>query len=278
MIDILLDTVIDTLKLIPFLFVAFLIIEFFEHKLNEKSRDVIKKSGKFGSFFGALLGLLPNCGFSAFATNLYVTRVISLGSLIAIYLSTSDEMLPLLIAEKVEFSLIFKILLIKFLTGLFFGIIIDLFIKRKNDRQDYHICCDDHCDCEHGIVKSAVIHTLKIISFIFIIVFILNTLFEYFNLESFFINNLKDSFYLSFITSLIGLLPNCGASVIITELYLKNVIGFPAMLSGLLTGSGVALLVLFKTNKNIKENFKIVSLIYVIGVFVGLLFYLLGGF
>ena len=134
-------TVLDTINLIPFLFIAFLIIEYVEHKLSNKSKKIISKSGKFGPILGSLLGLIPQCGFSVIATNLYVTKIISLGTLIAIYLSTSDEMLPILISQKAPFKIIISILCIKFIVGLIFGFIID-FIYRKNKKEKikYDIC------------------------------------------------------------------------------------------------------------------------------------------
>ena len=125
MIDIIKDTLIDGLKLIPFLFIAFLIIEFIEHKLDNKSKTIISKSGKVGPLVGGILGLFPQCGFSVMATNLYITRIITLGTLISIYLSTSDEMLPLLISHNTDISIIIKILAIKLLVGVICGFIID---------------------------------------------------------------------------------------------------------------------------------------------------------
>ena len=265
------DTVIDSLKLLPFLFIAFLIIEFTEHKLSEKSKKYIEKSGKYGPIIGAILGIFPQCGFSAIATNLYITRIISLGTLIAIYLSTSDEMLPILLAEGAEIEIILQILGIKLIIGMIAGFVIDFFIRPKETEANYHICQHEHCDCEHGILKSSIIHTLKTLLFIFIITFILNTILHYLGED--FLKNLvnENTWFTPFVTSLIGLIPNCAASVVITELYLNGVIALAPAISGLLTGTGVALLILFKSNKNLKENFKIVTLLYLIGVVSGLI-------
>lgn len=267
-------TVLDTINLIPFLFIAFLIIEYVEHKLSNKSKKIISKSGKFGPILGSLLGLIPQCGFSVIATNLYITKIISLGTLIAIYLSTSDEMLPILISQKAPFKIIISILCIKFIVGLIFGFIID-FIYRKNKKEKikYDICEEQHCGChhEHNLFKSSAIHTLKTIIFIFLASFIVNIIFEFFGEEYLSQLFLKDSFLSPFITSLIGLIPNCGSSIILTELYLSNAINFSSLISGLLTGSGVAILVLFNTNKNIKENLSILAIVYSIGVFIGII-------
>lgn len=273
MFDVFFDALVDALKLIPFLFLAFLLIEYFEHKLSNKSLNAIKNTKK-GPLFGSLLGLLPQCGFSVIATNLYVTRVITLGTLISIYLSTSDEMLPILIAKNVSFSIIGKILFFKFIVGLISGIVIDLFFCRDKNKSDYHICSDDHCDCEHNIFKSACIHTLKTFIFILVINIVLNLLFEVCGYDMISKIFMKNSFLSVFISSFIGLIPNCAASIIICELFLNDIIGFGALISGLLAGSGVAIILLFKSNNNIKDSFKILGLLYFISSFVGLIIYL----
>ncbi len=272
--DIIFDTLLDTIKLLPFLFIAFLLIEYIEHKISNKNKKVITKSKKYGPVLGSLLGALPQCGFSVMATNLYVTRIITLGTLISIYLSTSDEMLPILISEKAPFNLIAKIILIKVLLGIIYGILIDILFNKvfKNkDKENYEICDKEHCHCEEHILFSSFKHTLKIALFILITTFMLNTLFHYVGEDFLSKILLKDNIFGSFITCLIGLIPNCGASVILTELYLNNAISLSALLSGLLSSSGSALLVLFKSNKNIKENIFILSLLYLIGVFTGVI-------
>lgn len=270
--EIIIDTLIDSVKLIPFLFVAFLLVELLEHKFNKKTVSMVKKSGKYGPVIGSLLGAFPQCGFSVFATNLYTTRIISLGTLIAIYLSTSDEMLPILLSKNVEFLLILKILLIKIFIGMFCGIVLDIILKNKEKTNlDYQICNEEDCHCENGIIKSSIKHTISILIFIVIINFILNIVFYYFGNEYLSKIFLKDSIFGSFITSLIGLIPNCGASIMITELYLSNSITFGSLIGGLLTGSGVALVILFKTNKNIKENIKILLMTYFIGTISGII-------
>lgn len=271
MINIIIDTLLDTLKLIPFLFIAFLIIELLEHKITDKSKKVITKSKKYGPILGSLIGVIPQCGFSVLATNLYTTRIITLGTLIAIYLSTSDEMLPILISEKIDIKIIIGILLIKLIFGIIYGIIIDTILNKKEEKENYSICNDEHCECEKGILISSIKHTLHILTFILITTFILNILFNY--LEKDFISKLflKNTIYSPILTCLIGLIPNCGASVVLTELYINNAISFASLIGGLLTGSGTALLILFKENKNIKENIKITLLIYILGVISGII-------
>lgn len=271
--EILLDTILDSLKLIPFLFVAFLIIELIEHKLTDKNKNILIKSKKIGPILGSLLGAVPQCGFSVMATNLYVTRIITLGTLISIYLSTSDEMLIVMLSENIDISIIIKIILIKIIFGIIYGLIIDKIAinKKTKEEENYEICNDEHCNCKHGIVLSSIKHTIHITLFIFIITLILNTIFNYVGedyLSKIFLTN---TIFGTFITSLIGLIPNCASSVILTELYINNSISIGALIGGLLTSSGTSLLVLFKNNKNIKENLKIVLLLYSLGVISGII-------
>ncbi len=273
MIDVIIDTLVDALKLLPFLFVAFLIIEVVEHKIGKRSKEVIVASGKLGPVVGGLLGLFPQCGFGALATNLYITRIVSLGTLISVYLATSDEMLPIMISEHVSWELIVRILLIKLLFGIVIGFFIDLlFRKRKTSDISYEICDEEHCHCgKAGIVKASLIHTLKTISFIAFTSFCLNTILFYGGEEFLSKLLLKNSLLAPFISSLIGLIPNCAASVIVTELYLNNAIGFGTMIGGLLTGSGIGLLLLFKNNKSMKENIFVLLTIYFVGSIGGML-------
>ena len=227
------------------------------------------------------LGVVPQCGFSASATNLYAARVISLGTLIAVYLSTSDEMLPIFLSESVEINIILKILGIKFLIGVIVGFIIDFVLRLKNKNQEdekiVDLCEDEHCHChEHGIFKSALKHTLSIFIYILIITLIINVVVEFVgedNIASFIGNHTVLG---PVVSSLVGLIPNCAASVIITNLYIQGVINVASLIAGLLTGAGVGLIVLFRMNKNLKQNISIVSLIYGIGVVSGIGLQLIG--
>lgn len=268
--EVIIETLIDGFKLLPFLFITFLIIELFEHKLSKKSKKVITKSGKFGPFLGSFLGIIPQCGFSVAATNLYATRIISLGTLTSIYLSTSDEMIPILIAEQAPIELFVKIIILKFMIGFIFGFIIDLFIRKK-DEQDYKICKDEHCHCEEKIFLASIKHTLNIFIFIVVCNFVINFIMEFGGMNYLKAILLKDNIFGPFITSLIGLIPNCAGSVVLTELFLNNAISFASLIAGLLSGAGIALLVLFKTNKNKRENFMILGIVYIIGAISGLI-------
>lgn len=282
MIEVIQDTLIDALKLIPFLFLAYLLMEYLEHKTGDKTKNIVKKSGKLGPLFGGILGIFPQCGFSAAAANLFSGRVITMGTLIAVFLSTSDEMLPILISEAAPISLILKILVLKLIIGIIVGFIVDgvnsIITKRSNSKKKEeteeaigHICEDEHCDCEHGIFKSALKHTINILVFIVIITFILNTIIHFVGEETIANTLASVPFVGILLIALVGFIPNCAGSVIITELYLSNLISFGAMMAGLLVGSGIGILVLFKSNKHLKENFAIVGILYAIGVVSGLI-------
>ncbi|MCI8412201.1 MAG: arsenic efflux protein, partial [Clostridia bacterium] len=228
-----------------------------------------------------ILGIFPQCGFSVSATNLYAARVITLGTLIAVYLSTSDEMLPIFISEAVSVDIIIKILSIKLVIGMIAGFIIDFVLRIKNkdkveDEKIVDLCEKEHCHCEHGIVKSALKHTINIFIFILLITLLIN-IGIYFIGEDTIAEFIKGKTILGpVIAGLIGLIPNCASSVIITQMYLQNMISVATMISGLLVGAGVGLAVLFKTNKGIKQNIRIVALLYFIGVISGIIIELIG--
>ena len=287
MLEVIQDTLIDAIKLVPFLFITYLIMEYIEHKMEEKSKQTIERSGKLGPFFGGILGIFPQCGFSVSATNLYAGRVITLGTLIAVYLTTSDEMIPIFISEAVSPIIIFKILAIKLLIGIIAGFLVDIIIQMvtngKNNKEKIeeeaigHICDEEHCHCDKdGILKSAIHHTLNIFLFIIIVSFIINVVVYFIGEENISKLLLDKPILGPIVSGLIGLIPNCAASVIITNMYLENVISLGSMIAGLLTGTGVGLAVLFKTNKDVKENLKIITLLYCIGVIFGILIELIG--
>ena len=269
-------TTIETLRLLPFLFITYLVMEYIEHKTSEKAKHIIQKSGMFGPILGAIVGIFPQCGFSVSATNLYAARVITLGTLISVYLATSDEMLPILLTESVPATTIFKILGLKLIIGIISGVVIDAVIRiiRKDKAEEQKIeelCEHDHCHCENGVVTSAAKHTINIIIFIFIITLIINGIIEFIGEETI-ANFISANVILGpIVAGFIGLIPNCASSVILTELFIENVISMPMLITGVAVNAGVGLLVLFKTNKNIKENLSIVVLLYGIGVFSGII-------
>ena len=279
--DAILDSLIDTVKLIPFLLITHIIMEFIEHQTSHKTKDAIKKSGHFGPLIGGILGVVPQCGFSAAASSLYSARIITLGTLIAVFLSTSDEMLPILISEAVDVRIILSILGIKLVIAVIVGFIIDLFFRKKFETSEDEpeikdLCEHEHCHCEHGIFKSALKHTINITLYIFIISLVLNIII-YFIGEDNLAHILNSTPIIGpIIASLVGLIPNCASSVIITQLYLSKVLNFATMIAGLLVNTGVGLLILFRTNKNLKENIKITVLLFAIGVIFGIIFDLIG--
>lgn len=272
MLEMIEHTFLDLLKIIPFLFIAFVIMEYMEHHVKNKTS--ILKNKKAGPLLGSLFGVIPQCGFSVLATNLFSNKVITIGSLLAVYLSTSDEMLPLLITGGVNTKTIIFIVLIKVFVAITFGYLLDLVLKKK-EKKDFSICSVDDCHCEDGIFKSSLIHTLKISLYIFITTFILNFLIHELGEDKIASILLKDNFFGPFLASFVGLIPNCAASVILTELYISGVITIGMLIGGLLTGSGVGLIVLFKVNKNKKENLIILLSLYLIGSFIGVLIDLL---
>lgn len=281
MLEVLIDTAVDSIKLLPFLFIAYVIMEYIEHKTSEKSKSIVQKSGKFGPFLGSILGIFPQCGFSAMAANLYAGRIITLGTLIAIFLSTSDEMLPILLSEAVPFDIILKILGIKLIIGMIAGVIIDFILRKfvKSEKEDKisEVCEHEHCHCEEGgILKSSIKHTISVFIYIFIISLILNIVIYFIgedNLANFILNK---PILGPVLAGIIGLIPNCASSVLLTQLYLSGVISVSTMISGLLVGAGVGILILCKVNKDIKENLKIIGLLYAVGVIAGILLEFIG--
>lgn len=273
MLDILMDSVVDSIKLIPFLLITYLIMEYFEHKTSDKKEKQIQKSGKMGPVIGGILGAFPQCGFSVSATNLYVGRVISLGTLIAVYLSTSDEMIPVFLSEAVPVVVILKILGIKIVVSIVMGMLIDFIFQKKEQENEIRLMCEhDKCHCEEGIVKSSIRHTVNITVFIFVISLVLNWLIFQIGEENISRLILNRRILGPVIAGLIGLIPNCASSVIIAELYIGNMISAGTMIAGLLVGAGVGLLVLVKENHDMKENVKVIFLLYGIGVLFGILF------
>ena len=272
MLHIIEHSVLDSLKLVPFLFLTYFVMEYLEHRAGDKTQKVIGKAGKWGPLLGGALGAVPQCGFSTAASNLYAGWVISMGTLLAVYLSTSDEMLPILISAKAEPALIAKILLLKVLIGMAAGFLVDLLFsgKQKEHHHIHEMCEEEHCHCEEGIFRSAVNHTVRITFFILLITFGLNLIMHYVG-EDALTSFLRDRTVLGPVLSgLVGLIPNCASSVVITQLYLEGAMSFGTMMAGLLVSAGVGVLVLCRVNHNKKENLQIIGLLYLIGVVSGI--------
>ena len=274
MADILLDTVLDSIKILPFLFFTYLLMEFLEHNTGNKARERIRHAGQFGPLWGGLLGIVPQCGFSTAASSLYAGRVITVGTLLAVFLSTSDEMLPIMISEAVPMPVMAKILAAKAVIAIISGMAVEFFyvklLKRQEEEMDIHVVCEEeHCRCEDGILKSAVKHTVKILFYIFLISLVLNLVIGIIGsdtLESLFVGVPVVG---ELVAALVGLVPNCASSVVITQLYLDGIIGAGEMMSGLLVNAGVGILVLLRLNRDRKQNAGIIAALYGIGVFWG---------
>ena len=279
--DVVLDAAVDPLKLLPFLFLTYLAMEALEHHAGERSEEAVRKAGSLGPVVGAVLGVVPQCGFSAAASTLFAGRVITVGTLLAVFLSTSDEMLPILIAEQAPLSLIGQVLLIKVAVAIVVGFVVDALVRLAKRDGDGHIhihelCEQEHCDCEDSVLVSAVTHTLQVTLFIFRVALVLGFVIEWVGpeaLASFMSQNPALSVVAA---SLVGLIPNCAASVAITELYLEGALGFGAMMGGLLVSAGVGLLVLFRTNRPMGLNFAITGVLLAVGVAFGGLLTLVG--
>lgn len=274
MLEIILDSVTDSLKLIPFLFVTYLVMEWIEHKSKYDMSRLVQKRSMGGPVIGGLLGLFPQCGFSASAAGLYAGRMLSMGTLVAVLISTSDEMLPILLSEQAPMSLVLQLLAVKAVVAIIVGIGVDLVwraMKREQPDADIHGMCEKgHCHCENGIVRSALHHTIQIGAFILLLSFGMNVLIAMIGEEALAGFILARPVLGPILAGLVGLIPNCAASVLLTQLYLEGIISLGAVLSGLIAGSGIGLLVLFRVNPDKKENLTILGILYVTGVVVGI--------
>jgi len=275
-IDTLFDVVIDTLKLLPFLYITYLLMEYIEDKAESRMINTLWKYEKAGPFFGAALGIIPQCGFSAAAASLFSGGIITGGTLLAVFLSTSDEMLPIMLSETVSPLKIGHILLTKFIFAVIFGIAADLihgvFKRRPHFKHIHEMCEREDCHCEEGnIWKSALVHTGHITIFIFIISLAFAYLVAILGQDRLagFISQTPVAG--TFLCGIIGLIPNCAASVMITELYLNGIIGAGQLIAGLMVGAGVGLLVLFRTNTDLRENIRMLTTLYICGVLSGLI-------
>ena len=274
--DIILDALIDTAKMLPFLFAVYLLIEYLEHKASDKLANSLRKLGPFGPVGGALFGCIPQCGFSVAVSNLYSGRLVSLGTLIAVYIATSDEAIPILLSNPQSVGEVWKLIAAKAVIAILAGLLVDGVIKlchrRGNEENEpYHDLCED-CGCEeHGILYSAIKHTVQIFVFLFAVSLILGFAIYLLGEERLDRVLMTDSAFQPFLAALIGLIPNCSASVVLTNLYAAGSLSFGSVVAGLSTGAGLGLVVLFRTNKNLKQNIGITALLYAIGAASGLI-------
>lgn len=314
-VDVLADSVIDTLKLIPFLLVTYLAMEALEHFASNKVKEAVEHAGAAGPVVGALLGSLPQCGFSAMAATLFSGRVVTAGTLVAVILSTSDEMIPVFVAHQEPASRMLSIIAIKVVIGIVAGLLLDLVLRLLHRAGDGHahiheLCEREHCHCEEadeleeldddhhdhddrgdhhdhhdhghhhghghshhgawGIVRSACVHTAQVTAFIFLISLLFGLIIESLGVDSIRSMLAYHPVRATFIAALVGLIPNCGASVAIAELFLDGTLATGPMLAGLLSSGGVGLLVLWRTNADARQNVYVTLLVYVVAVLAGL--------
>ena len=271
--DVLLETLLDTLKVLPYLFFAYLLLEILERKTEEKNIEAIGGSGKWGPVVGSLLGLVPQCGLSAASANFYAGGVITRGTMLAVFLSTSDEMLPIFLSRSAPLGFIAKVLLVKLIAGFAAGTLVDAAERRLGHRRHlaiHELCEQEGCECEHGVLRSALYHTAKITLFLLVTTFLVGLLVESIGEDAFAGFLLDRPVAGSFLAGLIGFIPNCASSIIICELYLRGGLGAGALLSGLLVGSGIGVLVLFRMNRNLRDNLITAGLLYGFGVAFGM--------
>ena len=274
--DLIGDSLLDTLKLLPFLFLTYILMEYLEHRAGGSAEKFLKRSGQFGSVLGSALGILPQCGFSSAAAGLYSARVISIGTLIAVFLSTSDEMVPIFIVNG-NLTLMIKVLAVKFVIALVSGLAIDLILNAIYKKKGVtptpnieEICERDNCHCKHDILKSALVHTGKVTLFIFIFSFVLNFLVYFVGESNIALLILNKPVIANILAAIVGLIPNCASSVVISELFLDGMLSAGALISGLLVNSGVALAVLFRTNRPRKNTLAIVGILLAISIVAGI--------
>lgn len=284
--DVLLDTLKDSLRILPFLFLTYLVMEYIGHKANTKMQRAVQKAGKLGPVLGGLLGAFPQCGFSSAAATLYGGRILSIGTLLAIFWSTSDEMLPIMISEKIPLFLVVKIIGLKIVIAIIFGFIVDFIfgrnsVKAKMGRRQKitttnTLCENGLCKCNQVILKATVKHTMTTIGFIFLVSLILNIVVALVGEEAIAGIVSNRPILGPILSGVVGLIPNCAASVVITQLYLEKVMSFGTMMAGLLVGAGVGLIILAKENKDVKDNLKIVGILYGVGVLCGIVLDFMG--
>ncbi len=276
--DVLLDTALDLVRLLPFLFLTYLLMEYLEHRAGNLAQKMLGASGKAGPLAGALLGVVPQCGFSASAAGLYAGGVISAGTLAAVFVSTSDEMLPLVLASDSP-GVIWRILAVKVSAALVLGFGTDLalrFTKGGTKKNVSCLCEHEHCHCEKGILRSALSHTLRIGGFVAAVTLAMNFAVAFIGEETLGSLLADRPVFGAILSAAIGLIPNCAASVLITKLGLSGVLSAGAAVGGLVTGSGVGLLILFRTNRPMRENVFFALFLFVSGALIGVLLELFG--
>ena len=277
-IDVLLCSLTDTLKMLPFLFLAFLMIEYLEHKAQEKIKHIFKSAGITGPLIGTVLGCIPQCGSSLMSANLYSSGIIALGTLIAVFLATSDEAIILLAAAPNGAFEVLRLLITKIVIALVFGYIIYAVEKKCSHKHEHHhhshdLCEHDRCGCEESgsVLKPALIHTVKVFFFLFLFTFIIDFSSSLLGMDKISSVLLSNSAFQPLLSALIGFIPNCASSVLLTQLYISGTLSFGSLIAGLCTNAGAGMLILFRNKKKIKDNIKILGIIYICSVIPGII-------
>jgi hypothetical protein len=277
---ILLDSVLDTLKTLPFLFIAFLLIEFLEHKAEDKIQHLFTHSRGAGPLIGTILGCIPQCGFSVMSANLYSSGIITLGTLVAVFLSTSDEAILLLATAENGGKEILKLVITKIVISLIFGYGIHLIEKKLHKPHHHHshdLCEHDHCGCDEnsGVLRPALIHTVKVFAFLLLFTCIIDLAVNFIGMDKLSHFLLSDSALQPLISALVGFIPNCASSVLLTQLYLQGTLSFGALIAGLCTNAGAGMLILFRNKSKVKENMFILLLMYICSVIPGIILHII---
>ena len=274
LVDAIVDTTFDCLKMLPFLFVAFILIEALEHYSSDFTAKALAKVGRAGPVVGAVAGCVPQCGFSVMAANLYAGGIISVGTLLSVFIATSDEAILIIMSNPERIREVGILLAAKVIIAVTAGYIIDIVFQNQlaTVKESGNLCKDCGCDEEDaGIWKPAWHHTIRIFIYLFIFTGILNLCIEIFGIEQLSKFLLGNTIFQPVIAAIIGLIPNCAASVILTQLYLNGAISFASVIAGLCTGAGIGLVVLFKMNRNKRENLKIVGVLFLVAVAAGMI-------
>lgn len=274
--DSIFDALLDTLRLLPFLLLAFLLVEWLEHHSASWLKTVLGKVNKTGPVLGALLGCIPQCGFSVTTANLYAGGVVSLGTLLAVFLATSDEAVLILLGHPGQGSVILRLLLCKVEIAVLVGYAIDLVLRlmgHRTTRNPHDFCESEHCGCSghHGIWYPALMHTAKLAFYLLVFNLALNLILAFIGEDFLSSILLNGSVFQPLLTAVIGMIPNCAASVLVTELYLAGGISFGSALAGLCAGAGVGLAVLFRAQKNVKRNLMVMAVLYAVSVASGMI-------
>ena len=266
------DVLIDGARMIPFLLFAFLLIELVEKYTGEKRDRILMKGNKAGPIIGALFGCIPQCGFSVVAANLYAERLVSVGTLLAVFMSTSDEAIIVMLGYPKSGGKILTILGLKVVIAIVVGYLVDLFCKRKRFSEERGCSC---CGGHDGILKAVVSHSLKTLLYIMLFSMVLNVVIEGIGIERIQEILMNDSPFQIILSASVGLIPNCASSILITELYMKGVLALPAVMAGLLASGGMGLIVLWKNNRDKKENLKITAMLYIGSIVIGVILQIL---